>query len=223
MLQEAICTPDDVLRSLDCPEGAWPQNLAPLARTISALLSHATPLKENNQSESTTTYMKLETQQFIQSEERYVSNFNSSEYNYTIDENEEYQYENNNADFQYSFVDNEIVRNRRPFSQKNKVQFVVPFYQRAGVISSDSLEIQDTDEVDFAEITRIEDNLRYDRNKLNLNIKNNLNEHLKEIDETEAKMDDKNTVFENEHRQLITCLCLGSFVMAVFILFMYPL
>ncbi|KAI8425638.1 hypothetical protein MSG28_011452 [Choristoneura fumiferana] len=73
---------------------------------------------------------------------------------YTIDEAEEY-YDNNNTDLaqnaHYSpvYTSNDGIRNRGPYYDKNRIQFVTPFCKRDGLLKSGDFEIYDTDEVDF--------------------------------------------------------------------------
>ncbi|KAM3962750.1 LOW QUALITY PROTEIN: leucine-rich-repeats and calponin homology domain protein [Aphomia sociella] len=155
------------------------------------------------------------------SEERYISNFNNIE-SYTIDEADEYQlnYENNNTDpqnvnVQYSPVYSDGLRSRGPYYQTNRVQFVMPFYKN-NILKSDNIVIYDTDEVDFPMELRHEElnTERYDRGKMNLDIRNNLNRDFNSETET-AK--------ENDNRVFYTCLCLGTFVVSTILLILYPL
>ncbi|XP_059059398.1 leucine-rich repeat and calponin homology domain-containing protein isoform X2 [Achroia grisella] len=157
------------------------------------------------------------------SEERFVSNFNNLE-NDTIDEAEEYllNYENNNMEsqnvqVQYSPVYTEGLRSRGPYYQKNRIQFVTPFY-KDHILKSENFEIYDTDVVDFPMELRQEeiDAARYDRTKMNLDIQNNLNREL--TTETEPARAD-----EDANRVFYTCLCLGTFVVSTILLILYPL
>lgn len=226
-MQEDICSPEDIL------EGA---SISPLARTISVLLTHAIPKQGNK---DITPYnhreipndpynFELDYQRGIEppenplnipetyaleldyrprfSEDRFISNFNY------IDESEEFQlnYENNNTETPpYSPVYANELRNRGPYYQRNKVQFVTPFYKGDAVLKCDNFEIYDTDEVDFP-IEEAEENLnRYDRGKMNLDIQNNLNSEM--------------VPKEAENKTVYTCLCLGAFVMSAILLILYPL
>lgn len=212
-MQEDICSPGDILD----PEGA---GLGPLAHTITVLLTHATPHPPKEIASYYDEYNDVETLELNYqrqlrrySDERYISNFNTPE-NF-IDETEEYQlnYENNNTDspVNYSPIYASEMRNRGPYFQTNRVQFVTPF---CNVLKSDSLEIYDTDEVDFPmEVTEIAADIeRYDRGKMNLDIQNNLNGVNETIEPKEA-----------ENNTLYTCLCLGAFVISTILLIVYPL
>lgn len=240
-MQEFICSPEDILGNLQEAGGAG-GSLAPLALTACALLSHATShprspkdIQDPYQSyeypeEPTSDYASDVTETSIEvnyqrrvryTEDRFVSNFNNfSDYgpNYTIDESEEYQlnYENNNTEVQSNFspvYGTNEVRNRGPYYQTNRIQFVTPFCKGDSVLKSENFEIYDTDEVDFP--IRQEENIeRYDRSKMNLEIENNLNRDL--TTETDAPKEDEN-------RLLFTCLCLGTFFVSAIILIMYPL
>lgn len=218
MLQEFICSPEDVL---GLETGA---HIGPLTATVAAL-SHAMPPRSRNDirsdpeqdpndpNESPAEVNHYKNQLRRYSEERFVSNFNFVDQNYTIDEAEEYQlnYENNNEQ-NYSPVYNEGLRNRGPYYQTNRVQFVTPFY-KGNVLKSENFEIYDTDEVDFPMELRQEDVQRYDREKMNLDIPNNHNRDLNI--ETEAAKDD--------NRVFYTCLCVGTFFVSTILLILYPL
>ncbi|XP_035445762.2 leucine-rich repeat and calponin homology domain-containing protein isoform X2 [Spodoptera frugiperda] len=237
--EEAICSPEDILGTLHCDGDS---SVGPLARTVTALLTHATPhaasrdirpthsdthslqddyyTSDDPDSSIEVNYYQRQLRRY--SEERFISNFNFSDNNqhYTIDESEEYlNNENNNTDsgIHYSPVygTNEL-RNRGPYYQTNRVQFVTPFCKEDHVLKSDNFEIYDTDEVDFpTELLREEvDTERYDRGKMNLQIQNNLNSVIST--ETEAPK-------EVENKVLFTCLCLGTFFVSTILLIMYPL
>lgn len=205
-MQEDICSPGDILAHADCEA-----SVAPLARTLSALLTHATPTHQKDIAHYDLETLELNYQRQLRrySDERYISNFNTPE-NF-IDETEEYQlnYENNNTDSPVNYSPIYEMRNRGPYYQTNRVQFVSPF---CNVLKSDSLEIYDTDEVDCPmEVTDIPTEIeRYDRGKMNLEIQNNLN-----VVENEPK--------EVENKMLYTCLCLGAFVVSTIFLIAYPL
>ncbi|XP_063529107.1 leucine-rich repeat and calponin homology domain-containing protein isoform X1 [Cydia strobilella] len=228
--EENICSPEDILG----PERERDGTIVPLARTVCALLSHATPRKDNqsehyhyDQSQEEYEYYRSDVANSIEvnyyqrtvgryAEDRVVSSFNTfTEYqsqNYTIDEADEYQnYENNNTDAHYSPV-YDGVRNRGPYYHKNRVQFVTPFFKGDGLLKSDNFDIYDTDEVDFPIELSPEDVERYDRGKMNLDIQNNLNRDL--TIETEAM---------KKERLFFTCLCLGAFFVSAILLFFYPL
>nr|XP_049708101.1 leucine-rich repeat and calponin homology domain-containing protein isoform X1 [Helicoverpa armigera] len=230
--EEVICSAEDIL-------GCQPPGLSPLARTVAALLTHATPSArdmptdpyhyETDQSgeyyaddaETSIEVNYYQRQLRRYSEERFISNFNFSDNNqhYTIDESEEYQNnENNNTDnAHYSpvYATSEL-RNRGPYYQTNRVQFVTPFCKEDHILRSDNFEIYDTDEVDFpTELLREEvDTERYDRGKMNLDIQNNLNSVISTETETPKEV---------ENRVLFTCLCLGTFFVSTILLIMYPL
>ncbi|XP_072937267.1 leucine-rich repeat and calponin homology domain-containing protein isoform X2 [Epargyreus clarus] len=236
--EEVICSPDDILGNP--PDGAE-GGMLPLARTVSALLTHATPRSPKdihtdpqynnydlpdypeyypNEPESIeVNYYQRQRSRYT--EDRYISNFNNFDHsnNYTIDESEEYalNYENNNEIPHYSptYGSNDGLRNRGPYYQTNRIQFVTPFY-KDGVLKSDNFEIYDMDEVDFpVDIVDSEINVgRYDRDKMNLDIQNNLNSEPTPEEET-AK--------ERENRIFFTCLCLGTFFVSAILLIMYPL
>lgn len=244
VLQEVICSPEDILGNL---ESDGEDSIVPLARTVTALLTHATPPHcqardtrtdpyyfepsheecaggdyddtEDPESSLEVNYYQRQLRRY--SEERFISNFNFSDNNhYTIDESEEYQNtENNNSDSNAHnspvYANNEL-RNRGPYYQTNRVQFVTPFCKEDHVLKSDNFEIYDTDEVDFpTELMREEvDTERYDRGKMNLDIQNNLNSVISA--ETEAPK-------EVENKVLFTCLCLGTFFVSTILLIMYPL
>ncbi|KAJ2944540.1 hypothetical protein O0L34_g3888 [Tuta absoluta] len=216
--EEYICAPDDVLQS------ERDGSIASLARTIAALLAHATPTNQRSRGDSGHYHDEYASEIEVNyykssrySEERYVSGFNHSS-QYTFDESEEYQiYDNNNLENnQYSpiYGTNEL-RNRGPHYQTNRVQFVTPFCKGDHVLRNDNYEIYDTDEVDFP-LQREEDLERYDRSKMNLEIENNLNRELNT--ETEAKVP-----VEAENRLLFTCICLGTFFVSAIVLILYPL
>ncbi|XP_030041097.2 leucine-rich repeat and calponin homology domain-containing protein isoform X2 [Manduca sexta] len=235
--EESICSPEDIL--VNEPEDGN-SGVIQLARTVAALLPHATPHATPHASPKdmqTDPYrysmdqltvdvgddveMEANYQRQLRrySDERHVSNFNYECTHYTIDESEEYQMncENNNAEIQnghYSPVYGTELRNRGPYYQNNRVQFVTPFCKADAVLKSDSLEIYDTDEIDFPVVMETQEEVeRYDRGKMNLDIQNNLN---KELDhETEAKNDND--------RVFYTCLCLGTFFVSAIVLIMYPL
>ncbi|KAG6444068.1 hypothetical protein O3G_MSEX003180 [Manduca sexta] len=235
--EESICSPEDIL--VNEPEDGN-SGVIQLARTVAALLPHATPHATPHASPKdmqTDPYhfsmdqltvdvgddveMEANYQRQLRrySDERHVSNFNYECTHYTIDESEEYQMncENNNAEIQnghYSPVYGTELRNRGPYYQNNRVQFVTPFCKADAVLKSDSLEIYDTDEIDFPVVMETQEEVeRYDRGKMNLDIQNNLN---KELDhETEAKNDND--------RMFYTCLCLGTFFVSAIVLIMYPL
>lgn len=209
-MQEDICSPGDILAHVDTEQDA---SLGPLARTLSALLTHATPHPPKDIASYYDDYNDVETLELNYqrqlrrySDERYISNFNTPE-NF-IDESEEYQhnYENNNTDspVNYSPIYANEMRNRGPYYQTNRVQFVTPF---CNVLKSDSFEIYDTDEVDFPMEVREIETERYDREKMNLEIPN--------LNENEPK--------EFENKTLYTCLCLGAFVVSTILLIVYPL
>lgn len=214
-MQEDICSPEDILGRA---EEAPPTGPAPaaLARTLVALLAHATPRSPRDippyldfsSDDAETLELNYQRQLRRYSDERYTLN---DDY---IDEAEEYQnYENNNADSaQYAPVYGSELRNRGPYYQMNKVQFVTPFCKGDGVLKSENFEIYDTDEVDFPMEER-EIPESYDRGKMNLDIQNNLNGDV--LPDTEPK--------ENENRVFYTCLCLGTFVVSSIVLILYPL
>lgn len=247
VLQEVICSPEDILGPL--ADSGGQHSVVPLARTVAALFTHATPhappkdiqtspyhtyeqthddcvggeyyANEVHDTSLEVNYYQRQLRRY--SEERFISNFNFSDNNqhYTIDESEEYlNTENNNTDSDnahYSPVygSNEL-RNRGPYYQTNRVQFVMPFCKEDHILKSDNFEIYDTDEVDFPiEVSREEvDPERYDRGKMNLDIQNNLNSVIST--ETDVPK-------EVENRVLFTCLCLGTFFVSTILLIMYPL
>lgn len=244
VFQEDICSPDDILG------GDAAQSLA-VAVTIQALLEHThrspkdiqpdpdTLNRENDnypQNDSIephinsitpeTDSIELNYNQYQRSrytEDRYISNFNFDNQNYTFDESEEYQlnYENNNTEQQqYSPVYNNELRLRGPYYQNNRIQFVTPFCKGNGVLRSDNFEIYDTDEVDFpvdsvaSDLREGKDFERYDRGKMNLDIQANYSNDLPVRVETAA---------ERENRIFYTCLCLGGFILSAILLIVYPL
>lgn len=243
MFQEVICSPEDILGYH--PERERDGSIYPLARTVCELLSHATPRspKDNqsdpffydqSQADDEEYYRRDIAENTIEVkyqrnlggryiDDRIVSNFNTfSEYpnsqHYTIDEAEEY-YDNNNTDLAQNphhspvYTSNDGIRNRGPYYHKNRIQFVTPFCKGDGILKSGVFEIYDTDEVDFPiQLQEEPDTERYDRGKMNLDIQNNLNRDL--TMETDA---------EKKDRLLFTCLCLGTFIVSAFILFLYPL
>ncbi|XP_026757386.2 leucine-rich repeat and calponin homology domain-containing protein isoform X2 [Galleria mellonella] len=242
--EEAICSPEDILGFHPEGGEGEGGSLTPLLTTLVALTgplqppaTHATPSPADPNDTQSQPYHygreyagdvieSLEVNYYRRqpkrySEERFISNFNNLE-DYTIDEAEEYQlnYENNNMEpqnvqVQYSPVYGDGLRNRGPYYQKNRIQFVTPFYKN-NVLKNDSFEIYDTDEVDLPIQLRREEMVaeRYDRGKMNLDIQNNLNREL--ITETESSKEDDNRVF-------YTCLCLGTFVVSTIVLILYPL
>ncbi|KPJ11864.1 Leucine-rich repeat and calponin-likey domain-containing protein 3 [Papilio machaon] len=141
-------------------------------------------------------------------EDRCISNFNFTDYanNYTIDESEEFylNYENNNETNQTSYSPvYEGVRNRGPYYVNNRIQFVTPFCKGNGVLQSDNIEIYDTDEVDFPVEMINDDEGRYDRDKLNLDLQNNINREMTPYVETDK---------EREHR-LMKLMCCAADVL----------
>lgn len=223
VFQEDICSPDDVL---DIERA-----MLPLARTVIAL--HMSSLKDIQPEYSQDTInpqedIQIETPMDTQnspefdtitvnyrrrySEDRFISNFNFNDQNYTFDETEEYQLSDNteSPQAQYSPVYTNELRIRGPYYHKNKIQFVTPFC-KDGVLKSDNFEIYDTDEVDFPiELNENIDIDRYDRDKMNLDIQNNYDNVV------ESARDRENRIF-------YTCLCLGSFVISAIFLILYPL
>nr|XP_034840076.1 leucine-rich repeat and calponin homology domain-containing protein isoform X2 [Maniola hyperantus] len=246
--EEDICSPDDILGE------ATGQSLAAVATTIFALLEHTRRSPKDIQPDPYTQHREIHetheiytpndsiepdsielnyNQQPYQvkaryNEDRYISNFNFDNQNYTFDESEEYQlnYENNNTELQnlqYSPVYNNELRIRGPYYQNNRIQFVTPFCKRDGVFRNENFEIYDTDEVDFPvdSINEVDsvlnenvDSKRYDRGKMSLDIQANYNNDLPMRVETAT---------ERENRIFYTCLCLGSFVLSAILLILYPL
>ncbi|CAH0726433.1 unnamed protein product, partial [Brenthis ino] len=221
--EEDICSPDDVL--------GIERAVLPLARTVIAL--HMSSLKDiqpeysrdiTNPQENTQIDTPMDTQNSPEfdtitvnyrrrySEDRFISNFNFNDQNYTFDETEEYQLSDNteSPQVQYSPVYTNELRIRGPYYHKNKIQFVTPFC-KDGVLKSDNFEIYDTDEVDFPiELNENIDIDRYDRDKMNLDIQTNYDNMV------ESASDRENRIF-------YTCLCLGSFVISAIFLILYPL
>ncbi|XP_039764903.1 leucine-rich repeat and calponin homology domain-containing protein isoform X2 [Pararge aegeria] len=245
--EEDICSSDEILGE------AAGQSLAALACTIQALLEHThrspkdiqpDPYTQNDNLENYPPNDSTDTdidslelnynQQPYQvksrySDERYISNFNFDNQNYTFDESEEYQlnYENNNTELQnlqYSPVYNNELRIRGPYYHNNRIQFVTPFCKGDGVLKSGNFEIYDTDEVDFpvdsidaVDSAMCNENVeteRYDRGKMNLDIQLNYNNDMAVRVETAT---------ERENRIFYTCLCLGSFILSAILLILYPL
>lgn len=219
MLQEDICSPEDILgQDGEAPLPDRAPSVAALARTVAVLLAHATPRSPQNitpyleytSDDVETLELNYQRQLRRYSDERHISNFNND----YIDEAEEYQnYENNNAE-QFAAVYGNEIRNRGPYYLTNKVQFVTPFCKGDGVLKSGNFEIYDTDEVDFPVEEREVDTERYDRGKMNLDIENNLNSEILVGNEPPT---------ENENRVFYTCLCLGTFVVSSIVLILYPL
>lgn len=247
VLQEVLCSPEDILGTH--PECDGEPSIVPLARTVTALLTHATPpappkdmhtdphchttdppeqyhseyyATENADTSLEVNYYQRQLRKY--SEERFNSNFNTlSENNqhYTIDESEEYQLncENNNTDTSLSVHYSPVygtseLRNRGPYFQKNRVQFVTPICKEHHILTNENFEIYDTDEVDFPlEMGQEEDLERYDRGKMNLDLENNLNSVIA----TEA------AAIKDEDRVFYTCLCLGTFIVSTILLIIYPL
>lgn len=153
------------------------------------------------------------------SDDRYISNFNYNDQDYTFDESEEFQYDNNNDSppgVQYSPVYSDELRARGPYYQKNRIQFVTPFCKGDGVLKSDNFEIYDTDEVDFPMELSEEtvDVNRYDREKMNLDLQTNY--ESQSTTELESARDRENRIF-------YTCLCIGGFILSAIVLILYPL
>ncbi|XP_013181297.1 PREDICTED: leucine-rich repeat and calponin homology domain-containing protein 1-like isoform X2 [Papilio xuthus] len=235
--EELICSPADILGVGDAGLGAQGvQGVRQLACTIAAL-THATPhsardiqsdpqqnanASDDMDADPQADNIEVNYQRQLNryAEDRCISNFNFIDYanNYTIDESEEFHlnYENNNETNQnasYSPV-YEGVRNRGPYYVNNRIQFVTPFCKGAGVLQSDNFEIYDTDEVDFpVEMINGEEG-RYDRDKLNLDLQNNINSEMAPYVETDK---------EREHRLMVTWLCLGTFFMSAILLIIFPL
>lgn len=244
MLQEVICSPDDVLGT--DTERDRDGGVVRLARTVSALAAHATPtataqcspndIQTDQHSIPTPTtdtdiqHLTIDTtgyddneieldyrnQLSIYSDECYMNNFTG----HTIDEAEEYlinHTDEQEAQYAPVYAANE-TRNRGAYYQTNKVQFVTPFCKKGGggILENDDIEIYDTDEIDFAvDESREEIIDRYDRGKMNLEIRNNLNAGLR--DGTEI------TTQDDRDRFFYTCLCLGTFFVSAIVLILYPL
>lgn len=231
-MQEFICATEDILGHHPEWGGQDCANVSPtrIATTLSALLAHDLPKDTAEPFSNTSDYASDVTESSIElnyhqkrsryNEERYVSNFNEFHRctQYTIDESEEYQYyDNNNTEHNghYSPVYGaEGPRNRGPYYQTNKVQFVTPFYKGDHILKSDHFEIYDTDEIDCPTVRQEENLERYDRSKMNLQIENNLNRELN----IETKVPKS-----EENRLLVTCLCLGAFFLSAIFLMVYPL
>ncbi|XP_052747218.1 leucine-rich repeat and calponin homology domain-containing protein isoform X2 [Bicyclus anynana] len=247
--EEDICSPDDILGE------AAGQSIASVACTIQALLEHThrspkdipNPYQTIDSNDSTIDSIELNYNQYQvrnrYNEDRYISNFNVDNQNYTFDESEEYQlnYENNNNEYspvynnteqyspvynnteQYSPVYNNELRLRGPY-QNNRIQFVTPFCKGDGVLKSGDFEIYDTDEVDFpvdsvnlVDSTNLNENVdseRYVRGKMNLDIQSSYNNDI------EMRVE---TATERENRIFYTCLCLGGFILSAIFLILYPL
>lgn len=233
-MQEFICASEDILGHHPEWGGQHCSNLSPtrLATTLSALLAHdlpkdtADPYYDTSDYSSDVTDTSIELNYYQKrsrsryNEDRYISNFNEfHQYTqYTIDESEEYQVlDNNNTEQngQYSPVyGTDELRNRGQYYQKNRVQFVTPFYKGERVLKNDNFEIYDTDELDCPAVRQVENLERYDRSKMNLEIENNLNREM--TVETEVPKSEEN-------RLLVTCLCLGAFFLSAIFLIVYPL
>ncbi|XP_045537695.1 leucine-rich repeat and calponin homology domain-containing protein isoform X2 [Papilio machaon] len=239
--EELICSPADILGVGNAGQGVQGVQGAaavrPLACTVVAL-THATPHSArdiqsdpqqnenafdedmNGDPQADTIEVNYQRQLNRYAEDRCISNFNFTDYanNYTIDESEEFHlnYENNNETNQnasYSPV-YEGVRNRGSYYVNNRIQFVTPFCKGNGVLQSDNFEIYDTDEVDFPVEMINDDEGRYDRDKLNLDLQNNINREMTPYVETDK---------EREHRLMVTWLCLGTFFVSAILLIIFPL
>ncbi|XP_026487488.2 leucine-rich repeat and calponin homology domain-containing protein isoform X1 [Vanessa tameamea] len=221
--EEDVCAPADVL----CSAGERAAHTAALARTVRALLAHATaapppPAPHSPSPEYDSIEVNYDRPRHRYAEDRYISNFNYNDQDYTFDESEEHQLGfDGGADsppsVQYSPVYAEETRVRGPYYQKNRIQFVTPFCKGDGVFRSDHFEIYDTDEVDFPiDLTEgAIDADRYDRGKMNLDIRGNYESNTTVV-ETETARDRENRIF-------YTCLCLGSFIVSTIALILYPL
>nr|XP_026487490.1 leucine-rich repeat and calponin homology domain-containing protein 4 isoform X2 [Vanessa tameamea] len=221
--EEDVCAPADVL----CSAGERAAHTAALARTVRALLAHATaapppPAPPSHSPEYDSIEVNYDRPRHRYAEDRYISNFNYNDQDYTFDESEEHQLGfDGGADsppsVQYSPVYAEETRVRGPYYQKNRIQFVTPFCKGDGVFRSDHFEIYDTDEVDFPiDLTEgAIDADRYDRGKMNLDIRGNYESNTTVV-ETETARDRENRIF-------YTCLCLGSFIVSTIALILYPL
>ncbi|CAB3231393.1 unnamed protein product [Arctia plantaginis] len=195
--EEVLCSPEDILGIHQECDGE--PSIFPLARTVTALLTHATPpappkdihtdphyeTSDRSEEYATEYYASEDADASLEvnyyqrqlrrySEDRFISNFNTfSENNqhYTIDESEEYQLncENNNTDVSLSVHYSPVygtseLRNRGPYFQNNRIQFVTPICKEHHILTNENFEIYDTDEVDFpSEIRQEEDVERYDR------------------------------------------------------------
>lgn len=223
VLQEAICSPEDILEEREVQ----------VACTVHALNAHATPHSPKDiaqpyypltvdvyEEDYETVELNYQKQLRRYSDERFIGNFNFGNYGKNvIDESEEYQnYENNNAEesehssSQYADIE---LRNRGSYYQTNRVQFVTPFCKDP-LQKTEYSEIYDTDEVDHSAVISERDiSDRYDRGKMNLEIQNNLNTQL--TIETDAALK------EEKERLFYTCLCLGTFFLSAIVLILYPL
>ncbi|XP_038211023.1 leucine-rich repeat and calponin homology domain-containing protein isoform X2 [Zerene cesonia] len=179
--EDAICSPEDILCHHPELQGAGCSTLVPLSYTIAAL-EHAHRHRDSPPEAIEVNYERANSRY---NEDRYIANFN-----YTIDELDE--------DDTYP-------------DAYNRIQFVTPFCKRGDVLTGETMEIYDTDEVDFPVAMREEDLQRYDRGKMNLHIEGNLNAPVHE------------TAKEFENRIFFTLLCLGSFVVSTIVLILYPL
>ncbi|GBP31365.1 Leucine-rich repeat and calponin homology domain-containing protein 1 [Eumeta japonica] len=206
--EEDVCSPEDILSYHSDYEGERVRDTGPLANTLAALLAHVTPAKENRATFEQNNY-HIQDANFVDSDsmiyhkqfrnrytdDRSIGSFNYVDNTYTIDEAEEYEInENEYQNIHYSPVYNEGIRNRG-YYQYNRVQFVTPFCQKDGVLKSESLEIYDTDEVDFHSVERNRE-VNYDRSRMNLEIQNNLNRELA-VEVSALK--------EEENRKLMCC------------------
>ncbi|XP_046961007.1 leucine-rich repeat and calponin homology domain-containing protein isoform X2 [Vanessa cardui] len=211
--EEDVCAPADVLSASG--------ERAALVRTVRALLAHAASPPAAPRPPRPPPHaieLNYERPRHRYADDRCISNFNYSDQDYTFDEADEHQLGlDDDADSPpYSPVYAEETRARGPYYQKNRIQFVTPFCKGDGVFRSDHLEIYDTDEVDFPiDLTEAIDSDRYDRGKMNLDIRGNYESNTTPV-ETETARDRENRIF-------YTCLCLGSFIVSTIALILYPL
>ncbi|CAK1549650.1 unnamed protein product [Leptosia nina] len=177
--EDAICSPEDIL--CHHPDLAMGEHsVLPLTCTITSLLEHAhrsSPNESINRSyDSTDIAESIEVnyeRRGRYNEDRYIANFNSCD---AFDENDEDGTEE-------EFYANEL-RSRGPYY--NRIQFVTPF-KADGILKGETYEILDTDEVDFP-IDPRENLERYDRQKMNLDIADNLNASVETVKEFENRL-----------------------------------
>lgn len=243
-MQEVLCSPGDILGNH--PECDGEPSILPLARTVTALLTHATPplapkdthtdphyhtttdhslrehYYEDDDPDSSIEVNYYQRQLKRYSDDRFISNFNTfveNNQHYTIDESEEYQLncENNNMDgAHYS-----------PVYGTSELKNRGPYYM--------------TNRVQFVTPFCKEDHVLksdnfeiYDTDEVDFPLEMRQEEiDTERYDRGKMNLDIQNNLNsptcteivtkENENRVFYTWLCLGTFFMSTILLIMYPL
>ncbi|KAL0848920.1 hypothetical protein ABMA28_013319 [Loxostege sticticalis] len=243
--EEDVCSPEDILGH--DPESAAPE-LAPLARTVLALLAHATPtppLRDQSDIAGPYTppeyhhrdpnythydnasvdcvevnYNKRQLRRY--SEERFVSDFNFSDgQHYTFDESEEFQlnYENNNTESPQNIHYSPV------YGSGDGLRSRGPYYHNNRVQFVQPFYKDRVLQSDNFEI--------YDTDEVDFPVGLPQEEDMQRYDRGKMNLDIQDNLNrdlkpetepnDNENRLFFTCLCLGTFFVSTILLIMYPL